>query len=237
MSRSLANVSSRPIRSVRRGGLTLIELLVCIAVVGVLLALLMPAVMQVREAARATQCRNNLRQIGLALHNYHDTYQAFPPNVTTPWPVAIAPYLDQVPLYNAYDHNVDAFQSPSNERLGTQIWPVFQCPSDRPTLIPPQSWWPSSYAGNIELIGAGGSLNRCTDGASHSGLAIEIALSDGLAVFTGPVLFLGSGSRHHQQRFHLLMADGSVRTISPHVSQSTLTAMGTPSGGEVVGDF
>lgn len=228
---------SPSIRHHRRAGLSLIELVVVIAIISLLIAITAPAVMQVREAARATQCRNNLRQIGLALHNYHDTYQAFPPNVTTPWPVAIAPYLDQTPLYNSYDHNFDAFQSPSNERLGMQVWPIFQCPSDRPTLISPQGWWPSSYAANIELVNVGGSLNRCTDGTSHSGLAIEIALSDGLAVFTGPALFLGTGSRHHNQRFHLLMADGDVRAISPNVSQSTLTAMGTPSGNEVVGDF
>ena len=228
---------SYSIRHPRRAGLSLIELLVVIAIIAVLIAITAPAVMQVREAARATQCRNNLRQIGLALHNYHDTFQNFPPNVTTPWPVAIAPYLDQASLYDAYDHNFDAFQSPSNERLGTQVWPIFQCPSDRASPIAPQGWWPSSYAANIELVNVGGSLSRCTDGTSNSGLAIEIALSDGLAVFTGPALFLGTGSRHHQQRFHLLMADGSVRTVSPHVSQSTLTAMGTPSGGEVVGDF
>ena len=96
----------------RFAGFTLIELLVVIAIIAILVALLLPAVQQAREAARRTQCKNNLKQFGLALHNYHDTYQMFPPGGTqslpnwgTSWFASILPYADQLPLYNKMQFN------------------------------------------------------------------------------------------------------------------------------------
>ena len=92
----------------RRRGFTLIELLVVIAIIAVLIALLLPAVQQAREAARRTQCKNNLKQMGLALHNYHDTYNGFPNgNIASAaggwgmsWYMRILPYVDQAPVFN-----------------------------------------------------------------------------------------------------------------------------------------
>ena len=97
----------------RRGGFTLIELLVVIAIIAVLIALLLPAVQQAREAARRTQCRNNLKQIGLALHNYNDAHSALPSGSIVllngagtnygghgwTWHASILPYIDQGNLY------------------------------------------------------------------------------------------------------------------------------------------
>lgn len=86
-------------------GFTLIELLVVIAIIAVLIALLLPAVQQAREAARRSQCKNNIKQMGLAFHNYHETFNRFPIGAQYPihqanWRVSILPYIDQAPLYN-----------------------------------------------------------------------------------------------------------------------------------------
>jgi prepilin-type N-terminal cleavage/methylation domain-containing protein len=97
-----------------RRGFTLIELLVVIAIIAVLIALLLPAVQQAREAARRSQCKNNLKQVGLALHNYHDTFGTLPIGCRTDsagqwgqsWWVAVLPYIDQAPLYNLWNHSV-----------------------------------------------------------------------------------------------------------------------------------
>src|SRR5512134_2021324 len=91
-----------------RGGFTIVELLVVIAIIGVLIALLLPAVQAAREAARRTQCKNNLKQLGLALHNYHDVYTVFPPGGTyraaavqpAGWSIQarLLPYIEQANL-------------------------------------------------------------------------------------------------------------------------------------------
>jgi prepilin-type N-terminal cleavage/methylation domain-containing protein len=127
----------------RRRGFTLIELLVVIAIIAVLIALLLPAVQQAREAARRSQCRNNLKQIGIALHNYHDNHQVFPMGLSDTvwgnteitgdgwaWGAAILPFLDQSPLFNQLDFNTNPYNSVGNQALIATPLSVFSCTSD-----------------------------------------------------------------------------------------------------------
>ena len=138
---------SSPITKPR--GFTLIELLVVIAIIAVLIALLLPAVQQAREAARRSQCKNNLKQIGLAFHSYHDSVKGFPfawyataaPLNAASWGSMVLPYLDQQPLYKKYDFRTGAFTTPASV-VGTANVAVistrltaFLCPST-PSMAP-----------------------------------------------------------------------------------------------------
>ncbi len=127
----------RPV--IRRSGFTLIELLVVIAIIAVLIALLLPAVQQAREAARRSQCKNNLKQIGLALHNYESSFKVFPPAMclslnNSNWgqwgPQArILPYMDQATLQNLINFSLP-YDAPQNLPVIKTRVPVFMCPSE-----------------------------------------------------------------------------------------------------------
>ncbi len=124
----------------QRSGFTLIELLVVIAVIAVLVALLLPAVQQAREAARKTQCKNNMRQLGLALHGFHDTFGAFPASGWTTagtgnpsgkyvgWRPLILPFIEQANLKQLYDFNVNWWEGTNPTAAGVTV-PTFLCPS------------------------------------------------------------------------------------------------------------
>src|SRR5262245_40968191 len=136
----------------RRTGFTLIELLVVIAIIAILIALLLPAVQQAREAARRTQCKNNLKQIGLALHNYESSTRVFPASSTTApsgangawsytparaqdpkwhlhsWASEILPNIDSTHLYNTIDYNY-ASRATQNQKAAETVLPFYRCPS------------------------------------------------------------------------------------------------------------
>ncbi|WP_050986151.1 DUF1559 domain-containing protein [Schlesneria paludicola] len=145
---------------------TLIELLVVIAIIAVLIALLLPAVQQAREAARRTQCRNNQKQIGLALHNYHDIYNTLPPGVVHKvgnqnvaalgsygWGTFLLPQLEQANLFNAMQTNgVDLDQllrntaNPDAQSLTKKTMPFYRCPSDTAPDLNSKREWDTPYS-------------------------------------------------------------------------------------------
>ncbi len=154
-----------------RQGFTLIELLVVIAIIAVLIALLLPAVQSAREAARRAQCTNNLKQLGLAVHNYHSTYNALPAQVmwlgatygsgpnnsswgwNASWPVCLLPNIEQGALYNAYNFgwspdNVPGSNTGPNSTVDVTAIATLICPSDNQKVRPNNPWAPMSYHGN-----------------------------------------------------------------------------------------
>lgn len=128
----------------RRGGFTLVELLVVIAIIGILVGLLLPAVQAAREAARRMQCSNNLKQLGLAIHNYESAIKRLPPgglhirdgfgadSSSTSWGpnwlIMLLPYVEQAPLHARYNQ-ASRFARDNPAVVGTKV-PTFACPSD-----------------------------------------------------------------------------------------------------------
>ncbi|MBX3438704.1 MAG: DUF1559 domain-containing protein [Planctomycetaceae bacterium] len=154
-----------------RSGFTLIELLVVIAIIAILIALLLPAVQQAREAARRTQCKNNMKQIGLAFHNYHDVYGMFAKPVilglkigtgcmaisgSTNWAISLLPYMEQNNVYDQLNLNISPFD-PANQAIFRTVIPGYLCPStpvsdnlvqwEVPAGVPLASGYPGVCAG------------------------------------------------------------------------------------------
>ena len=183
-----------------RRAFTLIELLVVIAIIAVLIALLLPAVQQAREAARRTQCRNNLHQLGLALHNYHDTHSCFPSasigvmadgtcssygGTGIAWGALILPFLDETAVYNALNFDRDlgnqnvssGDNNLANTTAGGQYLAQYHCPTaDTPRLGGIGHSW-SNTAGSVyresNYVANAGSIQNgrwCPPSAASSGM-------------------------------------------------------------------
>ena len=212
----------------RRRAFTLIELLVVIAIIAVLIALLLPAVQQAREAARRTQCKNNLKQIGLALHNYHDIFERLPIGATIAsdgtahhgWTTPILPYLDASPVYNNLDLN-RPWNDPKNA-------PFLRCPySVYLAEYDDQNWtvdgWPLiHFMANPDLFYRNSSVSM-QEVEDTSTLWCVGEIASGFTPWAYPFNWRELGDRMDSgpQGFgrgsrlggHFLMLDGSVRWI------------------------
>ena len=192
----------------RRRGFTLIELLVVIAIIAILIALLLPAVQQAREAARRTQCRNNLKQLGLALHNYHDVFNRFMPGIVSrveqtgpagsscpnlstagsleagcwAWGTFLLPYIDQAPAYNTLNPgpiNLEQAASvPATLRILQTPLAAFRCASD---TGPELNNFDNTLAGH-EILPASGPSQYSRFIVDTAGTKIAIATSNYVAV-------------------------------------------------------
>jgi hypothetical protein len=216
-----------------------------------LIALLLPAVQQAREAARRTQCKNNLRQIAMAMHIYHDTYGSFPPAVTYSadgkpmhsWRVLLLPFLNERPLYSQYNMN-EPWNSHWNSQLLSRMPKVYACPSAPPGTgethyavpVGAKTMFPPERAVSIREI-IDGTSNTIMVLESHGSnlnwmAPVDVTVGVGMPE-AQPVSF----SSNHLGGIHIALADGSVRFLSSKVPSETLDRLLMPDDGRVVGEF
>jgi prepilin-type processing-associated H-X9-DG protein len=227
-------------------------MLIGVAVFALLLGLAVPAFRAAREEALRSQCSNNLKQIALALHDYHDVWKCFPPARTLgpdgktwhSWRMLLVPFIEAKPLYEQYQKD-EPWNGPNNKNLHGTPWSIFRCPGapwrDRYTtsylaVVGPETAWPGADSGDFAHL---------TDGLSRTILVVEVANSDIHWMEPRDLEFndlFGSTaaggklkpSSHHPGGFNVLFGDGSVRWLPEDVARQKLREMLTRNGGESV---
>lgn len=205
-----------------------------------------------REAARRTQCKNRLKQIGLALHNYHDQYGAFPPAVVrdadgTPlhsWRTLILPFIEQQALYNSIDLT-KPWNHPANQRARETTIPEYRCPSAPSEVAKGHTTYLALSGEQLALhptLGRG--LKEITDGTSNTLLVVEVT-ADRAVPWMQPqdldvealLANATASNQNHTGGFQAVFFDGQVRFLSSTIDTETLKAIATVSGNEPVREF
>ena len=229
-----------------------------VAVLGVIAMLLIEIGKSSWSSGRRTTCRNNLKQIGLAIHNYHDDFNIFPAAVSgkpgVSWRVSILPYLDQAALFKRYDQQ-KKWDSPPNDGLALERLDELRCPSNYNPKDSQGRWFTAySMPTGLHSVGAspkGTRIRDITDGTSNTLLVVEACGAqivwteprdvDVASQPTGinlkgtkPGQSAGWLSSYHSGGTQVLLADGSVRFVSAKIDPTVLKNMATVDGGEVV---
>jgi len=220
-----------------------IAILGCLFVCGGIgVALLLPAIQAAREAARRAQSSNNLKQIGLALHNYHDTFGCFPPAVVTDddgkllysGRVLLLPFLNQEAMYNQFDKS-KAWNSPENVALSQTVIPIFVDPSSANSPVGQTDYL--FVTGKRAIFEADTRIRMAdvTDGLSNTLAIVEVKNSgvnwaEPRDLTIGQPMSLPAGN--HPGGNNVLFGDGSVRFMSKTVSPTVIRSAATKDGGE-----
>jgi type II secretory pathway pseudopilin PulG len=249
-----------PARSGETSNTTVIVIIICVVAgfglflcVPIMIALLLPAVQQAREAARRTQSKNNLHMMGLAMHNFHDVQQHWVPGGTyaedgTPlhsWQTHLLPYMEQAPLYQSINLEI-----PWNDPANASNFYITIAPYTHPSqtqMTTSEGFAATHYAGNQHVLIQNSELTirDVTDGTSNTIVAGEVA--GGFRAWGDPanVRDPGLGINGNPQGFgssspggcHFLLMDGSVRFVSENIAPGVLKGLATPAGGENIGEF
>lgn len=244
------DATQTPPVSPRRLGSKLLRLTLVAAIIVVLAAIFLPSPRTFHEAARRTQCKNNLKQICTALHNYHDNFGSFPPAYTVDsngrmlhsWRTLLLPYLEQEQLYRQIDFS-KPWYDPMNATAFESSVGIFQChsteqPKNHTSYLGVSGPDCCFHASTPKL------LTDITDGPSNTLIVVEVP-HDRTVPWMSPqdadeasILDFAIGSKFaHTGGFQATFADGSVRFISENLERSILRALLTTSGKDAVGEF
>ncbi len=219
---------------------------------GILVALMFPAVQAAREAARRTSCANNLKQIGLAMHNYHDVYGSLPPAYTVDedgrplhsWRTLILPFMEQQALYQKIDFS-KPWDAPENRQISQTVVPTYHCPS---TVTDPAM---TTYVAVIDPRGIMSGpeptvIRQVSDGLANTILLVETSPDHAVNWMSPDDIdlqrFLDRGATHQQGAHpggtHLLIGDGAVKFLADSAAAPLREALVTKDGNEdLSGDF